>query len=95
MQKHEVRAFTNLLRPIYRQEIHIGGAYDLITLTKMAEYYRALKAVSWALDRVLFKEPYFQNEEKLCHDACVLIDYVAKLRHAVLFRELANDCAGS
>jgi hypothetical protein len=92
-EAHEIKAFENLLRAFYRDGLLITEAEDLITLTKLADYYCALKIVSQSLDATFVNCAYFKHGP-LHEDAYELLECAVKLRNAALFKDLIIYCAG-
>ena len=92
---------TNLFCAFYREKLLIENAEDFLTLVKLADYYCALKVVSYAIDTTLLKNVYFRGvldsfngiKNRILDDAPQIIEAAAKLRHAILFKELVIYCA--
>lgn len=83
---------VNLLRAFYRNPLQVHKIEDFLTLTKLADYYCGLKAVSYALDASFESSEYFTSG--ILKDAPRAIEAAAKLRNKALFHDLVVYCAG-
>ncbi|KAF8865233.1 hypothetical protein BDZ45DRAFT_668679 [Acephala macrosclerotiorum] len=83
--KAETTTFEKLLCAIYTRPYQIEGAKELLLLTDLADYYRALPILSRTLDGALINSPMLCGN--IQHSATELFVAAAKLRNPLLFRE--------
>ncbi|PVH75276.1 hypothetical protein DL98DRAFT_466661 [Cadophora sp. DSE1049] len=81
----EVLHFKMLLQAMYNEPIEFEDCNDLRQLTELADYYCALKVVSFALDATIGRGafPFSQLQKQPCE----MLQVAARLRHPRLFRE--------
>ncbi|RDW76122.1 hypothetical protein BP5796_06943 [Coleophoma crateriformis] len=84
-RSEEIAVFCKLLKAIYRRDYIVDSVADLERLTRMADYYLALPALSFSLYMTLPKSHKFIAELIKC--APTIIETARKLRNTVLFRE--------
>ncbi|TVY21572.1 hypothetical protein LARI1_G000514 [Lachnellula arida] len=90
----QIRAFKNILSAMYNRPYTIDDSYEMLAMTKLADFYCALPIVSATLTGALLGSPMFTLKEMAKHPytdmemmAPSLLDAACKLRHKVLFRE--------
>jgi hypothetical protein len=82
---YQQHLFKTLLCAIYNKPYTFRSADELLDLTKMADYYRALPILSRTLDGAMVNSPYLMEDIK--GSASALLVAAVKLRNALLFRE--------
>jgi hypothetical protein len=94
----EVKAFTNVIRSFYNQQLNIDGPDDLNRMTEIAEFFGCLPIVSHGLDATIAKGTNNHEERYLDNippwDGSLIIGSAETLRNASLFRECVILCAG-
>jgi hypothetical protein len=88
-KKKETQAFKNLLHAIYNESYRLEDTEQLCLMTKLADYYFALPALSKSLMR-----PLMASNINIASDAFYLIEAAAKLRHSPLYKDCIIYLAG-
>jgi hypothetical protein len=95
-KKKETQAFKNLLHAIYNESYQLENTDQLCLMTKLADYYFALPALSKSL-----MWPLMASNINIASEAFDLIEAAAKLRHSPLYKDciiylagrwIENDC---
>lgn len=82
-----------MLAAIYTKPYILDDINDLIVTTELADYYCALRILSYSLDVAIPKSPAFIEET--LRNPYLVIAIAKKLRHADLFKECFTLAAGS
>jgi len=88
-KKKETQAFKNLLHAIYGESYRLEDTDQLRLMTKLADYYFALPALSKSLMR-----PLMASNINIASEAFYLIEVATKLRHSPLYRDCIIYLAG-
>ncbi|TVY78166.1 hypothetical protein LSUE1_G004190 [Lachnellula suecica] len=91
-QQREQEGFEKLLCAIYNRPYKIDF-YSLIVLTRQADYYCALPAVSNSLGNAILNSKGFQGHT-LWNHCPELLPIAIKLRHGLLFKDCITLCLG-
>jgi hypothetical protein len=90
----EVDAFQRLLCAMYSLPYQVLTFAELERLTNTAEFYGALRIVSYTLSNALLDSPIFtpstrgdEHGTEFIREAREILFLAKKLRHAVLFRD--------
>ncbi|KAK0115517.1 hypothetical protein ONS95_000205 [Cadophora gregata] len=85
-----IRVLNSLLCAMYREPFMIASVNELQQLTKIADYYDALAALSHSI-----LQPLVEDRLDIEGDAVLLVHIALKLRHKILFREAVLFLAGN
>jgi hypothetical protein len=88
-KKKETHAFKNLLHAIYNESYQLKDTDQLCLMTKLADYYFALPALSKSL-----MQPLMASNINIASEAFDLIEAAAKLRHSPLYKDCIIYLAG-
>jgi hypothetical protein len=91
-QRQQWRAFENLTGAFYQRPFVINNYSDLDRLTKMADYYCALRLVSLNLNQTFVHSKYLMDIH--LDDAVFMLESATKLRNSILFRDCVTLACG-
>lgn len=89
----EANAFETLLLAIYLVPYQIANLNHFIALTKLADFYQALKIVSSSLTAVLWKSPDFVKV--VPKNIELVLNLAVKLRQPIIFDECFIHAVGT